>query len=845
MNTNSLHQLVNKNQSIKIVPSIEESLRAKGLDVDLDENTIVWFKQLKVTWKTWKKSATLENQIELFFQSIVDPFRVTLIFIIKTEDVKDCKPKSLPFFLVETLQKWALASGNSAHDSLKLPAFHIAIQQRNSYFLNLVVKTYQIDTIKETIIPIVKDMIEKDNCKLASQVIIAMALYDDIPVEDLLFPLILQDKTNLIDEYLSECPSQVQLLLNFLDKMLDKKFNLKEYAQKYIEENKICHVRYDKIHYKPLGKLVARLCNKFNVPIENCKNLSKNRTTGGLRYLIHQKYQEHNVSSSVWDDLVKDSLRHNSESAREFIDMLLDYDKNEALKWATYLNIPENDLPLTLKQLSLQETPEEESWDNEAVVSPSVEYYKLKLSEEHVILIDTAEKFYDLMMTDLKECSVISIDCEWKPCFGAKQSQVALIQIATDAMVYLIDTLILNSQSYSSFWYTFYKSFLDNAEIIKLGFGFEQDLKEMKASVIGLGNIKVKGEGLLDISILWRTLLNSGLALPVNDESTGNSLSYLVQTCFGLPLEKSEQCSNWELRPLRKTQINYAALDAYVLVEIYNYLQQKCTEQGINFDEICNDVMTESKKKSVKKARGHERVHSFVTKGPLKSADEVKFLAEPKLSYLVPYLRYCGIDTAMMSETMLWCDVINLAISEQRLVILTKLKGTPNKKFPQSSILDIGKGSITDQLQIIFNRFNIGIKQNDLFRFCLKCNGKDIRKLPPDEVTKLCIDYETNESTNCQYNNVDYDDDESNYDKFLSDSDGDEDLYQIVDVVQPNKSCKTSKGAIIEINNAHELSNSNKFALLCESCGGLFWDGDDLTKTVRDIILSLTNFSIW
>ncbi|CAH0404842.1 unnamed protein product [Chilo suppressalis] len=844
MSANNLHNLVDKNQSIKIVPSIEDSLRAKGLDVDLDENTAVWFKQLKVTWKTWKKSATLENQIQLFFQSIVDPFRVTLVFVIKTEDAKDCKPKSLPFFLVETLQKWALASGSHPQDSLKMPAFHIAIQQRNSLFLNLVVKTYQIATIRDTIIPIVKDMIEKDNCKLASQVIIAMELYDAIPVEDLLFPLILQDKTNLIDEYLTECPSQVQLLLNFLDKLLDKKFNLKEFAQNYIEDNKICHVKYDKIHHKPLGKLVARLCNKFNIPIENCKNLSKNRTTGGLRYLIHQKYQEHNVSSSVWDDLVKDSLRQNSDSAQEFIDMLLDYDKNEALKWASYLNIPTSDLPLSLRDLSLEDSPEEENWDAQQVGS-SLEYYKLKLSDDYIILIDTAEKFYDLMMSDLNECNIVSMDCEWKPCFGAKQSQVALIQIATNNRVYLIDTLVLNKPSYSSFWYTFYKSFLENAEIIKLGFGLEQDLKEMKASVVGLGNIKVKGEGLLDMSLLWKSLLNNGLSFPTSDENAGNSLSYLVQTCFGLPLEKSEQCSNWELRPLRKTQIHYAALDAFVLIEIYNFLQIRSIEQGLNFDEICNDVMTEPKKKSVKKVRGHERIQSFMTNNLTKSTEEVKFIVEPKLSFLLPYLRYCGIDTVVMHETMLWCDVINLAISEDRLVILTKLKGTPNKKFPQSSILDVGKGSVTDQLQIIFNRFNIGIKQIDLFRFCIKCNAKDIMKLAPDEVYKLCVDYQSSESTNYHYNNVDYDDDETNYDKFLSDSEGDDDLYHVVNMIQPNKSCKTSKGALIEINNVVKLSTANKPALLCESCGALFWEGDDLTKSVSDVILILTNLSIW
>jgi len=48
-------------------------------------------------------------------------------------------------------------------------------------------------------------------------------------------------------------------------------------------------------------------------------------------------------------------------------------------------------------------------------------------------------------------------------------------------------------------------------------------------------------------------------------------LSKLCESCFGKPLCKDQQMSNWRRRPLRPEQVEYAALDAVVLIAIYMY----------------------------------------------------------------------------------------------------------------------------------------------------------------------------------------------------------------------------------------------------------------------------------
>ena len=66
-------------------------------------------------------------------------------------------------------------------------------------------------------------------------------------------------------------------------------------------------------------------------------------------------------------------------------------------------------------------------------------------------------------------------------------------------------------------------------------------------------------------------------------------LSGLVEKSFGKPLSKAEQCSNWERRPLTKSQRKYAAMDAMILVELYEVgaerRREKAREKAVVVEE--------------------------------------------------------------------------------------------------------------------------------------------------------------------------------------------------------------------------------------------------------------------
>lgn len=95
--------------------------------------------------------------------------------------------------------------------------------------------------------------------------------------------------------------------------------------------------------------------------------------------------------------------------------------------------------------------------------------------------------------------------------------------------------------------------------------------------------------------------------LPSDDPTLepGSALSSLVHLCFGKPLDKSNQFSNWNNRPLRDEQITYAALDAYCLIEIYHMIKSYCEAIDMDFADLLQRFLAESTSKMTAKKSGN------------------------------------------------------------------------------------------------------------------------------------------------------------------------------------------------------------------------------------------------
>uniref|UniRef100_M0ZSS6 3-5 exonuclease n=1 Tax=Solanum tuberosum TaxID=4113 RepID=M0ZSS6_SOLTU len=190
---------------------------------------------------------------------------------------------------------------------------------------------------------------------------------------------------------------------------------------------------------------------------------------------------------------------------------------------------------------------------------PTHRYLQLdELSIKEVVWVDEMNSLLDATC-DIEECKVVGVDCEWKPNYekGSPPNKVSIMQIASDNKVYILDLIKLYGDS-PDVLDDCLTRILHSPRVLKLGYNFQCDVKQLALSYGQLQCFK-HYDMLLDIQNVFK-------------EPRGG-LSGLAKKILGTGLNKTRRNSNWEQRPLTQFQLEYAALDAAVLVHIFRHVR--------------------------------------------------------------------------------------------------------------------------------------------------------------------------------------------------------------------------------------------------------------------------------
>ena len=171
---------------------------------------------------------------------------------------------------------------------------------------------------------------------------------------------------------------------------------------------------------------------------------------------------------------------------------------------------------------------------------------------------------------------LVGIDCEWRPQtfmeFAHEPQPVLLLQISLHPLkrVYIFDLMTLlrpmqppdePMNGLEDALSDILGDFFSSECLLKAGYQLPSDLRQLAASYPHIPCFQ-QVNSVLEISTLVKRALH--ITKQKQSRSITMSLARLTSHYLGRYLEKGEQVSDWSIRPLVSSQVEYAALDAAV-----------------------------------------------------------------------------------------------------------------------------------------------------------------------------------------------------------------------------------------------------------------------------------------
>ncbi|TEA29740.1 hypothetical protein DBR06_SOUSAS510354, partial [Sousa chinensis] len=572
-----------------------------------------------------------------------------------------------------------------------------------------------------------------------------LRLQADLDVEKMCLPLLLQDKADLVERYVDGFPDLQRRLLALMDSWCQPGFDIRVVARRYPQTT----LRLERLSPRALGRQVLRLLEQHGLDPDLCPNAITQQRLAALRYLCYKRLVERSVSRESWAEHVQGLVGQDQWLQEQLLQLLTSHD-NTALvaQCALDLVLPEERLPASvaaeLRQLRIQERTAEAPLED-----GKDDYYQLPIPREHLHFLASWEDLARHQEELLQPGQVVGMGLEWRPSFGAGgRPRASLMQAAVEGRVFLLDLPRLSSPAGGQAPQAFFRlvsRLLADPSITKLGYGLAGDLRSLGASCPALAQAEKQLRGSVDLLQVHRQMRAADRPAPGVDGAAGpRGLSLLVQQVLGKPLDKVQQLSNWDRRPLCEGQLVYAAADAYCLLEVYWAL---CREPA-RFH--LSGHLARSLRRGERAGPGElpplqkastspQQVPAGEDAAPEVPARAFRVVCDSMLQGLARRLRCLGIDVLVLATGEDHRRAAEVARQEGR-VILTS--GLPYHKLRAQ----VGAGrclsvdcslKARQQATAVIRHFNVRVTHSDIFSRCQACNCHQYLKVSKDVMKQL------------------------------------------------------------------------------------------------------------
>jgi hypothetical protein len=468
---------------------------------------------------------------------------------------------------------------NNSRDFLT-PSLQVSILANKSLYspsaLCRLIKSWKISAERQELVDYAHFLLQNRFLREAASFVAYLDLQDNFTFDEILAPCLQQQYFDVVNEFAT---GKQQFYTAIIEKLCSKQLDKPAQAWKYIKLWKLDEENYSFV-------------------INSMKKKS-------INWLI---------SSNNAEELAELLIDGNKALQHYTIDKLAARQPEIAAKLAVQYNL--HHLP-AYKQLVTTAESNKHHYNAEKLMKQQLlAQNSLNLPENYtIIMLDSAEKIKAAVCSMEKNVpDIIGLDAE--AVFNVKCNISALLQVSTRELCYVVDILHY-SKAVDDFLYQLF-----SAVPIKLGYSFRGDLTGIRAELRQKEELKINNNSAVDdyrafhpdlfvnsmlelqdvekkfesFNKLSNTnIVDASVSKPQKKSANSSGPRGLAKLCekhLGKPLDKSQQMSNWARRPLNQIQLNYAALDAYCLVQLYDYYKANWPK-----DEDLHSLMMSSSKK--------------------------------------------------------------------------------------------------------------------------------------------------------------------------------------------------------------------------------------------------------
>ncbi|XP_032117587.1 exonuclease mut-7 homolog isoform X7 [Sapajus apella] len=581
-----------------------------------------------------------------------------------------------------------------------------------------------------------------------------LKLQPELDVEKMSVPLLLQDKVALVERYVAGFPDLQRRLLALMDSWCQPGFDIKDVARQYPQ---VASLSLEKLSPKVLSRQVLRLQEQFGMVPALCPHAATQQRLAALRHLCHKRFVEKSLSQENWADHVQGLVGHSPWLQEQLSQLLTSLgDPGTAARCALNLLLPEDQLPATvaaeLSRLQLQgRAADADSRPN--VKDMKDQHYQLPIPRENVYLLASREDLARHEGALLQPQQVVGVDLEWTPVFVAGgRPRPSLLQVAMEGRVFLFDILALTqppagqgAQAFSQL----VAQLLSDPSITKLGYGMAGDLQKLGTSCPALAHVEKQVLGGMDLLLVHRQMRVAGMPTPGVDRASGlRGLSLLVQQVLGTTLDKTQQLSNWDRRPLCEEQLIYAAADAYCLLEVHQALCREPARFHLSGDLAGSQRPRHRERPGTQEPPGLREASASPRQVPVAVAEATiprvpartfRVVCDNMLQGLARSLRCLGVDAHVLGSSEDHRRAAEVARLEGRIILTS---GQPYHTLRAQvgagrCLLVDGSLKAQQQAKSVLRHFNVRVTHEDIFSRCQACNSDQYLKVSRDMMKQL------------------------------------------------------------------------------------------------------------